>query len=214
LREPVLYTIDHAADGIPPFYYWFPLSHPGNQRRIRGEYEIDVMERLSTLCDRDTELWEVGAAWGYHSMAVAGQVDTIRSFEPMTEPLQLLEKSAQENGFDNIITYEVAVESLDAYLDDGIPDIILMDIDGWEYNVVSNSLETLQERPIWLIELHTDPTGVPDEAVRPHDVVQLLNNHGYHTEEFGERGSFDRFGRQDTTKHAWYVLATPEWFAG
>ncbi|SDG38199.1 FkbM family methyltransferase [Halorientalis regularis] len=142
-------------------------------------------------------------------MAVADRVDHVRSFDPDQDRLSLLERSIDYNGYDNFTTYQTEVDSLDDYLDDGQPDIILMDIDGWEHEVITSSPDTIAAEPIWLIELHTDQPDVPDEKLNPHEVVEHLQNHGYETEEFAHRGSYDPFGRERDDLNAWHVLATP-----
>lgn len=208
LRGPSLYHIDFSASSVEPFDFWFPLRGLRYRRRIVDDYETEVTKLLSKLASDNETFWEVGAAWGYHSLAFAPQFDEIVCFEQNEEYAEKLSQSVEENGYKNIDITRERVESLDDYLSESVPDVILMDVDGWEYTIMSRSPETIDANPIWIVELHDSPP-VDDDIVKPREVEKILSEAGYEISVINERGSFTRFGREQDNLNNWHILAVP-----
>jgi precorrin-6B methylase 2 len=201
---PCLYRISIDNDFYSDFYYWFNLSSPNLRPRITGEYEPEVVEKLAEFTNKDSEFWEVGAGWGYFSLALADNIRQPFAFEPLDNRYELMERSIVENDFENVDLYKEAVESLDNYKEDiGIPDVVLMDIDGWEYNVLSDSEEMLKQDIVWIIEVHKEPMGISPpsrDQVRPTDVENLFIRHDYQVDRIAER-------ERDGDVYAYHIVA-------
>jgi predicted O-methyltransferase YrrM len=201
---PCLYEISINNDFYSDFYYWFDFYSPHLRPRITGNYEPEVLEKLAKNVDESSEFWEVGAGWGYFSLALADNIQQAFAFEPLDSRYGLMENSIVENDFENIKLYKETVESLDNYKKDiGIPDVVLMDIDAWEYNVLSNSEEMLKQNIVWIIEIHKEPMGVsppPSNKVKPKEVENLFIRHNYQVERIAER-------KRDDDVYTYHIMA-------
>jgi len=207
------YRISPDISGTDPF--WYPL-HVGKRHRrdrIEGTYESEVFQTLVEYADENTSFWEVGAWRGYFSLALANTVQSAVAFETRESPVEKLRAAADRNGFQNLRTVNELVESLDPYLaSHGTPDLVLLDIEGWEYEVLDASPEFLESRPIIIVELHKEsgwqdgevvnPKGetetVPQPNIDSEGVEELLREHEYQLETLHMR--------RETNYH---ILATP-----
>jgi len=95
------------------------------------------------------------------------------------------------------------VESLDGHVEDqGTPDVVLMDIEGWEYEVLPASPGLLSTRPVIVLEVHTESGWIDGEVNRPEggvesvsspgkvdpeELMELLESNGYETTEIARR---------------------------
>jgi len=206
------YHVD--VDGCEPF--WYPL-HVGKRHRrdrIEGSHEEEVMEQLVDHSDGDTVFWEVGAWRGYFSLALASRVESVVAFETRDHPVSKLREAADRNGFDNVRTVQELVQSLDPYLEEyGVPDLVLLDIEGWEFEVLSDSPAFLEAKSTIVVEIHEEsgwaegevvnPRGgtetVPQPDLNPEGVKRLLEESGYRL--------IDIRKRRETNYH---LLAIPE----
>jgi hypothetical protein len=181
------YKVNHSIREIPAFDFWYRFDSPHVRHRIMGEYETEVVEKLVACWDEQTKFWEVGAGWGYHSLSAAHIVDQVVAFDPDTKRTDLLRRSCEENEFENISIVTDQVDSLDNYTDTfEYPDIILMDIDGWEYDVIPNSPGILEYGCTWIIELHHDVDVPPAQNSTPEQIENLFKEHGYTVERVRE----------------------------
>lgn len=199
-RRPSCYRINPSVDGLGTFLFWFNCYSPHLRRRIDGQYEIQVMEKLVSVVGPETVFWEVGAAWGYHSLLVAEMADSVVGFEPITLRADLMKRSVAENGYENITVHNDKVENLDQFWEGPKPDVVLVDIDGGEFSLLPASEDLLSHGPIWIVELH-DNNGT---------IENLFRDHGYDVERFNERGSLDWLGREDDSIHNYHIIATPK----
>lgn len=118
--------------GVDPYGLWLPGRGSFQRRRIRGELEPDVMNSLVKRVNPGDTVFDVGAAWGYFSLALSSLGATVYAFELEEDRIELIEKSSLRSGLD-VTTVAGAVGDtvrLDNY---PVPDVIKMDIEGWEY---------------------------------------------------------------------------------
>lgn len=167
---------------------------------MKGELEPEVMSTLSSHIDEDSVFWEVGAAWGYFSMAMATVAKDVVAFEVMPERTEKIRMSANKNGFDHIQVVEGTVGEdvkLDSYTK---PDLVLIDIEGCEYEALRDATKLIEYRPIMVIEIHENPSSAPgDPEINPDGLFELLEDAGY---------NISRIQARDETNY--HVVAKPE----
>lgn len=205
LNTEALYKISPLIGKIPSFYFWFDFNSAHLRPRVVGGYESECLRLLEENVNEDTTFWEVGAGWGYFSLALAPIVDQAVGFEPMKERRKLFLRSINENEFDNIKLCRENVKSLDDYVSKyGTPDVILMDVDGWEHSILSNTKNVLNSKPTLIIEVHIDPTAdhAPDSLkVKPDKTVDILKEQGYDVD------IFDESRRANGTLYKYHIIA-------
>lgn len=206
------YRVDPKVDSFPEFDFWYRFDSPHVRHRILGEYETEVGEKISQVYDSETNFWEVGVGWGYHSLSIADTVNRVVGFDPDTRRTDLLRKSCEANDTENISVVNDEVDSLDEYVDDfGHPDIVLVDIDGWEYDVLPNSTGLLDHGCCWIVELHHDVDAPPAQDSDPEDIERMFEERGYSVEtirEHYQRRSW-RGGTTDSL-NTHHIFARPE----
>lgn len=208
------YCIDLKTDGCEPFWYPLHVGKSHRRDRIEGKHEKKVFQKLIELSNSDTSFWEVGAWRGYFSLALARRVESVVGFETRDHPISKFNEAAERNGFDNIRTVQDLVKSLDPYLEEyGTPDLVLLDIEGWEFEVLNNSPTFLDAQPAIVVEVHEEsgwskgkvvnPRGntetVAQPDLNPEGVKRLLRESGYKLERIQSR--------RETNYH---LLATPQ----
>lgn len=215
-RQPTLrdvcysgrYRIKHQHDEVDPYFLRFDFDSPHRRHRIDGEYEPAVAEALVDVCDPDTTYWEVGAAWGYHSMALAPEINQAVCFEPDFERLSRLVKSVDDNGYANVKPVAEAVESLDDYSSRYCPpDVLLMDIDGGEFDVIPNSPNVLESGCTWIVEVHHDHGN-------PQELESLFKAYGYELNQISQRQKRTHFGRELDEINVHHILAVGDEVGG
>jgi precorrin-6B methylase 2 len=179
------YRVAPPYSKIEPFYLWLPDAKTGyRQACIKGTLEPPVMSAIAEAINEDTVFWDVGALRGYFSFACAGVVDQVRCFEANSRNAEIIRKGVRKNSFQNVDVIEGYVGQ-DVSLDDfDPPDLILMDTEGWEYEILRDSKETLRAGPTWVIELHehgeaTDAETILPNEVNPEGVLQMFEEAGY-----------------------------------
>jgi hypothetical protein len=181
------YRVSPIIDGASEFEFYYRFDSPHVRHRILGEYETEIGEKISEIHDENTDYWEVGVGWGYHSLSIADTVNQVIGFDPDTRRTDLFRKSCNKNNFENISLVTDEVDSLDSYLDEfGYPDVVLIDIDGWEYDVIPNSPKLLDHGCKWIVEIHHDVDVPPAEEGSPGDIEERFEEYGYNVETIRE----------------------------
>lgn len=182
------YRINPPGADVEPYKLWITNGSHHNRLKVLGKYEVPVMKDIADRVDSETVFWEVGAALGYYSVAMAQKADQVVAFDTSEESLGRLTESAEENGFDNVeavvgkVGFDVDLSKFET------PTIVLMDIEGWEYTTLTNSTPLLENGVTLYIEIHepTERNSFPKE----NDVealMELLKEYGYRTEELFRR---------------------------
>lgn len=155
------------------------------RRRARGVYESHVMSFLDEELTSDSVFWEIGAAWGYFSVAAATRVKEVYSFEMDADRVKYLEESIAANELDNITTVNDKLGSETDFTEYSAPDLVLIDIEGWEYTVLSAALEQCPDVSTWVVEVHSNLIDVEaDDSVEK--IEELFGNYGYETSTLNE----------------------------
>lgn len=157
---------------------------------IAGTYEHPVMKALSDRLSADTVFWEIGAQWGYFSVAMAGTAERVLAFERDSDSVVLLRRNRDINDFDNFDIHEGEVGT-DVHLDEfESPDLVLMDIEGWELTTLRNAEKTLAAKPTWVIEIHEPSMLGPDTPPNdPGEIRSILETNGYTVSKLNPRSS-------------------------
>jgi hypothetical protein len=206
------YHIEHSIPEIPEVDFWYRFDSPHVRHRIIGEYETEVTEKLVELWDEETNFWEVGVGWGYHSLSAASTVDEVVGFDPDKRRTDLLRKSCEENGFENISIVTDRVASLDDYVNEfGYPDVVLIDTDGWEYDVIPSSPHLLDYGCTWIVELHHDVDAPPAQNRAPEEIEELFKKYGYTVETIREHYQLQNWlGERTDSLNTHHILARRE----
>lgn len=169
----------------------FSLRLPGRgryqRRRIRGALDPDVMAALDAAVSPGDTVFDVGAAWGYFALAAAMMGGDVYAFEVESSRVDDIDRAADRNDV-SVTTVDGAVGAEVSVDDYPTPDVVKMDIEGWEYEVIKNASETVGARPTWIIELH-HPDRALDSAPAhpPEDVTGHLEAEGYDIERLDKR---------------------------
>lgn len=195
-----LYEISPTVDGVPNFMIYLPGSGEKQRQRVVGKYENDVLKTIQDEISEDSIFWEIGAAWGYFSLSLAPLCDSVVVFEASKERINQISRSISANGYDNIDIIQGRVDQEIDFSKLQPPNVILMDIEGWEYEVLQNLWSVLEAKPVLVIEIHERADYAPGSPeINPNGVYSILDNYGYEITEISER-----------TEYNWHILATPE----
>lgn len=198
LRPQGWYTVTPSQAGIERFEMYSDGLGPGERAKIRGEYEPDVTQHLLSLVDESTVFWEVGGRYGYHTNCIAPLADRVVVFEADPDAVSKLQESVGRNGYGNVRVVEGTVGgdiSLDSF---PAPDVVLMDIEGWEQHVLESIEAPFQAGAAFIVELHEN--GVVDGRTSEKTaVVGRFEEFGYTTETISTRhpGNYHIFSKYD-----------------
>jgi hypothetical protein len=190
------HRITPSEGTLPPFWLWLPDGQSNHRLNcLRGELEPEVMAALSDHVDSESIVWEVGAARGYFTLAAAGRASKAIAFEASPEHIAEIQRGIKKNGYKNIEVIEGVVGD-DVSLDSFEPaDIVVMDVEGWEYQILSDSPKTVGTVETWIIEVHKkggDPNAPEPPRIDTAGVFDILESAGYSTEIL-EQDSEDRY---------------------
>jgi precorrin-6B methylase 2 len=180
------YQIDSGFPEIEPYYMYSDGLWPVERAKISGDYERNIAKELVQRANRSDVFWEIGAKYGYHSLMLAQLLDEVVAFEANPDFATNLREAIQKNEYENVHIVEGTVGtnvSLDDYL---APDLILMDIEGWEQDVLESVKIPLQSNATWIVEIHEKGS-----ATRKHSngeaVQRRFEKFGYSTMKMSER---------------------------
>jgi hypothetical protein len=175
-------------------------SSPSRYRRMRGKWEPEVMNALIQSVEETDTYWEIGSAWGYFAMAIAPYVNEIFAFEAMSERSEKIRKSAMKNGYSNINSINGIVGNnidLSKYPN---PDVVLMDVEGFEYEILSGNEYILDMNTTFIIEIHSNEAYTPEGTnpdVNPDGVISILEKHDYSISKLDDGSNY-------------HILASPD----
>lgn len=179
------YKVDPSDSRIEPFYIWLPDAKSYyRQKCITGTVEEPVISKIYDLIGEDTTFWDIGANFGYFSFSCANIVEEVRSFEADKDRVEIIQKGIEKNGLTNIDVTQGYVGD-EILLDDfDPPDVILLDTEGWEYEILKTSPKILRSDPTWIVELHstskvTDDGSPLPPTLNPEGVIEMFNQHDY-----------------------------------
>lgn len=177
-----LVTVKCNNSNFQPFLIRLEPTGKLQIQRARGIYEPHVLSYLDENLNSESVFWEIGAAWGYFSLAAATRVSKVYSFEMMTERTEYIEESINANNFNNISVTNNKIDSQTDFTTYPHPDTVLVDIEGWEYVVLSNALEQLTDVSTWIVEVHSDLEGTnTDKPIKK--IRTLFESASYTTTE-------------------------------
>ena len=175
----IYFSVENTS--FAPFSLWLGNGGRLQRRRARGTYEPHVMEFLDDHVDSDTVFWEIGAAWGYFSIAVASVATAVVAFEREEERAAKIEASMEVNGLQNVISKSEKVDGTSEFTSYPEPNICLVDIEGWEYSFLERFLPSHSRDMTWIVEIHDDLIGV-EGGDSVSLVAGLFESNGYETE--------------------------------
>jgi len=152
---------------------WWSAADRGAM--LLGMYEREVLERLAVLLVGKRYFVDVGAADGYYAVGalVAGLVKHAYCYEMSTDSQDVIRGNAKINGVDDCVSIFGSAEPgfLSALVRDNHLDpsegVLLMDVEGYEENLLSGSdLHVLKEMPA-IIEIH-------ERAISPYFLDDII----------------------------------------
>lgn len=154
----------------------------GGRIAVKRRYEAHVTGFMRALLLPGMVVVDIGANIGYYSLLAAshiGDTGKVMAFEPGAENTALLTRSAQANGFDNVVVYPYAVsdanETVGFTMDDSNGQIKPGNPADWACQVQTVILDTFlaAEPRIDLIKM--DIEGAEGRALR--GMQQLIRRH-------------------------------------
>lgn len=170
----------NPSDGNPFEIYSYGTGS-ASRARIRGSYEPDVVAALTSRLSGGMHAWDVGAGWGYFTQLIAATGASVTAFEVEADRCAVVEEGARRNGWaDRVRVVERLVDGdLDAD-EFGAPDLVKVDIEGWEYVAIEALLGELPAEPVWIVEIHEPSRAAEAVPARPGSaVVDLFESAGY-----------------------------------
>ncbi len=156
-------------------------------RMYLGVFELELAPWFRKLCPRGASAFDVGAREGYHTLLLArlSAGGRVLAFEADAHEHELLCRNIAANpGLTpapeaRLARVTAGAKDTDATLDeaafggDGFaPDVVKLDVEGWELQALEGATRLLSERrPHLIVETHSQSLE--------HDCVALLRSHGY-----------------------------------
>jgi len=159
---------------------------------IQGKcYEPAVTRLIWDMLGDDSVFWDIGGYVGYYTLLAAKKIrdsKNIHVFEP--SPINIILKfnlnsfgvNAKLNTFyvDNLTDLEKHRISGDYYAEKSgaLPDIIKIDVEGWEIEALKGMNKTIRRKPLLLIEVH--PIHISSIFHGNHEFIfNYLSDMGY-----------------------------------
>lgn len=164
-----------------------------------------------------SKVFDIGAHQCVVAMMLAdmvGQTGHVWAWEPVKANAQAGRRNIELNSIRNCTVVDGAVGSLSGedtelgriYTIDemaqqfGRPDLIMVDVEGFEYEALKGAPQTLREKRNWLIEIHRG-AGLEEAGSSAEEVIGV----------FQALGGFDFYvGKLDNELHPWQGGALPE----
>lgn len=180
------YTITPDLPNISSFELYTDGIGVAEQAKIRGEYELEVAQQLVSRIESGDVFWEVGSRYGYHTHIIAQISDKVLAFEADPKFASKIRQAARKNNCDNVEVVEGVVGEEVSLDEMPPPDIILMDIEGWEQKVIENTTRPLESQTTWIVEMH-EQNITEGEFSNKEAVIERFRNFDYTTEIISQR---------------------------
>jgi precorrin-6B methylase 2 len=164
--------------------------------KILGVYEEEVTQKLhDILSATKAPFVDLGAADGYYAIGVAfsGMADVVYAYEISKKGRASLQANAAANGCAQkvVIAGEADYDSLKALIDKFGKAVILIDIEGGEYDLLSDRMLDLLKTCHMIVELH--PAMVEDGERKEAALVQRAQKHFTPSKLYRESYAPNRF---------------------
>lgn len=183
------YTVDPQGS-LDSFKIFLPARHrsPSHSEKIEGVYESEILQVLKQEVTANTSFWEVGGGWGYFSLALASIAKKVTIFESDPSRTKKIRRSINANGYSNIEIVCSKIGKFDSLDNYECPNLILMDIEGWEFAALKSAPYLLDEGPTLIVELHnTEDLYMDEPDAKPKHTVSLLEKYGYRITKLSQR---------------------------
>ena len=185
LNTKGFYRVQPATNGLPEFGLYTDVRGLGQLSKVRGRYEPHVQRLLVEECSAESTFWEVGAGWGFFSLALAPLVSNVVSFEGVPGRVANIRQSVQQNGYKNIQIVDGIVGDNISLAEFSPADVALMDVDGAETRIVQEEYEGVTAVPLWIIELHEPGLRNVLDIADPEVVIETMKEYGYKIRTLG-----------------------------
>ncbi|MGI9326209.1 MAG: hypothetical protein ACR2PZ_13390 [Pseudomonadales bacterium] len=178
-----------------PTSWWSAIDRAG---MLLGLYEQEVLNALVSASEKRSIFIDIGAADGYYGVAAVSQRLFERSlcFEMTQAGQSVIRANAELNGVSDLVSVygEADIDTLE-----GIPasqrdqSVVLIDIEGAEFEFLSERVIELLKNSVLIIELHDWLHSAGDELraslqerLKPHFSTQVLTTSSRDLSEFVE----------------------------
>ncbi|MES1951269.1 hypothetical protein S4A8_10446 [Salinisphaera sp. S4-8] len=168
-----------------------------------GEYEAHVVDRLISLSSEvDGPFIDVGAADGYFAIGMARleKFEQVIAFEKSAEGRQALSRAVALNDCEGMvdIACELTQFEVDERLGADERALVLIDIEGSEYDLLTSGMLAALRSSYVLVELH--PFEIENGIAREQRLIERAHDHfeieffireSYGPNKFSELAAFD-----------------------
>lgn len=152
---------------------WWGIHDSGS--KILGQYESHVLKQIVDLSKFYNHFVDIGAADGYYAVGVlkSGIFDKSVCFEISEKGRKVIENNSIINGVRDKIDILGVATSNELYkiLSETPPSVILCDVEGAEYNILSDEVLGASKQSSFIIETHKSHD--PSEYNSLHDKLLL-----------------------------------------
>jgi len=179
-------------EGQGEFKYDFSTLPLAGTAHLEGSYEQPVAERVVQMVETTDRVLEIGSQFGYFTMIFSQLSRSVTAIDAIKENINYVRKSAERNNFENIYTSHRSVGSPEQLLvvsDRRFFDILFFDIEGYEFEILNESVIKEIDPHTAIIEIHhqdgLSDASIPDDPLEK--MTQLWERCGYNTELIDHR---------------------------
>ena len=107
LNKKFLFKLDIRED------LKFNKKYPTKLMRVIGEYEPNTSRIIEEMFDKDDNMIELGACYGYFTIQLAEKCNTVHSVEPNNDYYEILNSNIKINNLLNVKSYNLAIGERD-----------------------------------------------------------------------------------------------------
>ena len=180
------YDVKYSGNNSIEFEIWSPVNGPMERKKISGKYESQVASELLTR-GSGSEILIVGGGFGYHAIGIANQAESITVVEADPERADRIRNAVDRQNIRNINIYEERIVTGQDLVDFLPANIVVVDIEGYEDEVLEIEPQHLHKADCWIVEIHEHGILGPDRYADGENISNRFERAGFNVDELSRR---------------------------